>query len=203
MSDLMLDVGQANELKLAFRRAGATPEEVKRMGEGDFMKGVIGLLRGEYTLTPVAKAVVTAIEQLNGTVDVDGSLTPEQALKTCNRKEFVHKDVLSTMPRGKAGAVEIVFVKFGRYIKADSLVEELRQQGLALADPFTLMAWNAVNREFADTHPNTTEWLDDAGKYCYATFDRWNGKRRVDVGRDVDGWSGGWWFAGVRISTVD
>jgi len=62
MSDLMLDVGQANELKYAMRRASATPDEVKRMGEGDFMKGVVGLLRGEFILTPVAKAVVKLLE---------------------------------------------------------------------------------------------------------------------------------------------
>ena len=154
-------------------------------------------------ITPVVKAVDTATEQVTGTVDVDGSLTPEQALKACDRKEFVNQDVLSTMPRGKAGAIEIVFVKFGRYIKANSLVEELRQQGFALTDPFTLMAWNAVNREFADTHPNTTQWLDDAGKYCYAAFHRWYVKRHVLVRRGDDGWNDGWWFACVRISTVD
>lgn len=62
MSDLMLDVGQANELKLALRRADATADEVKKMGEGDFMKGVVGLLRGEFVLTPVAKAVVNLLE---------------------------------------------------------------------------------------------------------------------------------------------
>jgi hypothetical protein len=50
MSDLMLDVGQANELKMAFRRAGATPEEVKKMGEGNFMHLAVALLRGTHDL---------------------------------------------------------------------------------------------------------------------------------------------------------
>lgn len=72
MSDLMLDVGQANELKLAMRRAGFENQDVKRLGEKDFMKGVLGLLRGEYQLTKVAKAVVVVVVLLiqAGTVDI-------------------------------------------------------------------------------------------------------------------------------------
>ncbi len=46
MSDLMLDVGSANELKLAFRRAGWTPDDVKRLGEGDWAAKILPFLRG-------------------------------------------------------------------------------------------------------------------------------------------------------------
>ena len=57
MSDLMLDVGQASELKYAMRRANMTSEEVKRMCEGNFMSNVASLLRNECELTPITKAL--------------------------------------------------------------------------------------------------------------------------------------------------
>ena len=53
MSELMLDVGQANELKLAFRRADFISADVKQLCEGDILKGVRKLLRGEAQIVDV------------------------------------------------------------------------------------------------------------------------------------------------------
>ncbi|MFA6081855.1 MAG: hypothetical protein WC773_00355 [Patescibacteria group bacterium] len=52
-SELMLDVGQANELKLAFRRCGWTNEEIKKLSEGDTLVGVRQVIRGEATIQAV------------------------------------------------------------------------------------------------------------------------------------------------------
>jgi len=46
MSDLMLDVGQANEIKMALRRAKFTSEEVERLSEGNTLAQVRSVLRG-------------------------------------------------------------------------------------------------------------------------------------------------------------
>jgi hypothetical protein len=46
MSDLMLDVGQANELKLAFRRANYTNDDIKRLCEGTVLSDVRNVLLG-------------------------------------------------------------------------------------------------------------------------------------------------------------
>jgi hypothetical protein len=43
---LMLDVGQANEIKLAARRAGATNADLKRLSEGDVFAQILPVLRG-------------------------------------------------------------------------------------------------------------------------------------------------------------
>ncbi|HAS00297.1 MAG TPA: hypothetical protein DEA89_03345 [Candidatus Moranbacteria bacterium] len=53
MSELMLDVGQANEIKLAARRAGATNADLKRLSEGDVFAKLLPYLRGmaEVVLT--------------------------------------------------------------------------------------------------------------------------------------------------------
>ena len=45
-NDLMLDVGQANELKLAFRRAGYSNDEIKQLCEGNTLADVRNVLLG-------------------------------------------------------------------------------------------------------------------------------------------------------------
>ena len=45
-TELMLDVGQANEIKLAARRAGATNTDLKRLSEGDMFARILPVIRG-------------------------------------------------------------------------------------------------------------------------------------------------------------
>lgn len=70
MSDLMLDVGQANELKMAFRRALFSGEDIKRLCEGYLMADVLNLVRGTHRLTQVANALVSV-----GTISVAPTTT--------------------------------------------------------------------------------------------------------------------------------
>ena len=55
MSELTLEVGQANEIKLAARRAGATNADLKALSEGDMFAHILPVLRGW------AKVVVDSI----------------------------------------------------------------------------------------------------------------------------------------------
>lgn len=48
--DLMLDVGQANELKLAFRRADYSNDDIKRLCEGNILADVRRVLLGHATI---------------------------------------------------------------------------------------------------------------------------------------------------------
>ncbi|TSC61732.1 MAG: hypothetical protein G01um101448_131 [Parcubacteria group bacterium Gr01-1014_48] len=51
MSELMLDVGQANELKLAFRHANYTNDEIKQLCEGTILADVHDVLVGRAEIT--------------------------------------------------------------------------------------------------------------------------------------------------------
>jgi hypothetical protein len=53
MSELMLDVGQANELKMAFRRAGYEAGDVKALSEGDVLAQVREVLLGRARIVPI------------------------------------------------------------------------------------------------------------------------------------------------------
>ena len=57
MSDLMLDVGQANELKLAFRRADWSNDDIKRLCEGNVLVGVLSVLRGHATINVIQHVI--------------------------------------------------------------------------------------------------------------------------------------------------
>ena len=67
-TELMLDVGQANELKLAFRRAGYTNAEIKKMSEGDLLADLLPLIRA-YGKTPTVTVPQHLID-----CDVDPSI---------------------------------------------------------------------------------------------------------------------------------
>lgn len=52
-TELMLDVGQANELKLAFRRCGYTNADVKKLSERDILGKLLSVLRGQANIVAV------------------------------------------------------------------------------------------------------------------------------------------------------
>lgn len=92
MSELMLDVGQANELKMAFRRAGYEASEVKRLSEGDILARVREVLLGHAHIVPIelnaeaARGKLTVLPKLThaerfaagGYFWKESSITPER-----------------------------------------------------------------------------------------------------------------------------
>ncbi len=62
MSDLMLDVDQAGELKAAFRRGDWTNAEIKRACEGNFLAQVRKVLLGQAQIVDVVKKVTEVVK---------------------------------------------------------------------------------------------------------------------------------------------
>jgi hypothetical protein len=137
-------------------------------------------------------------------VDVDLSRTLQEALTATGRRPYVNDAVVATMPKGKGGPTEVIFFKprpeayKNGVISDDDVEKEYESAGLKPADSYSVAAVNEADPIFADTHPHGTHWKDADGKWCFATFDRWYGERRVYVDRRDGGWGDDWWFAGVR-----
>ena len=75
MSDLMLDVDQAGELKAAFRRGDWTNAEIKRLCEGDVLSQVRLVIQGSAAI--VVKEEVPKVEvSLDTIIRVDRSVRP-------------------------------------------------------------------------------------------------------------------------------
>lgn len=64
-NDLKLSVGQANELKLAFRRSGWTNDDIKRLCEGDILTNVLRVLRGCASITVIEHVINCYSEPFN------------------------------------------------------------------------------------------------------------------------------------------
>jgi hypothetical protein len=128
---------------------------------------------------------------------VDRSLSQRQVLEATGRKLYVEDDIVETMPNGTGAEIEVHFFNLGCSISDNKLEHEFGARGLVPCDPHTLANVNQDDPAFADDYPNCTHWKDSDGKWCFVSFDRWNGERGVDVRRDHIAWGGGWWFAGV------
>jgi hypothetical protein len=90
--ELMLDVGQANELKLAFRRAGYTNAEIKKLCEGDLLAQLLPLVKGvaEVKTKPASKPVPLLWPIGTVTVPATGKLVArEKFVKDMSRKAAV------------------------------------------------------------------------------------------------------------------
>ena len=63
MSELTLEVGQAVEIKLAARRAGATNADIKALCEGDMFASILPVLRGRAKV--VVNSILTFVHSLH------------------------------------------------------------------------------------------------------------------------------------------
>lgn len=113
---------------------------------------------------------------------------------------YADEKVLKTAPRNSEGTVE--FFTLGKAVTDDKLEKEYASRGLSPADLYTVAAWEEENqqdtRKFLATH-----WKDSEGKWCHATFGRWDGEHNVRVSRGGSGWRGYWWFCGIKKFDID
>jgi hypothetical protein len=128
---------------------------------------------------------------------VDLSLVGMDAVNATGRAFYGDKNVVANMPRATLPEGKLQFFQTGRYTPVGEVDAEYAKRGLRPVDPHTLCAFNAANPEFADTHPNGTQWKDIKGNFCCACFDRSSGERGVFVLQFDVVWGDDWWFAGV------
>ena len=158
------------------------------LSRDDYVGEQVGVLR---------RCVEAVSDLIIRSVDVNRNRTPQEALAATGRVQYVDNDVVNSMPRGKGNTKKVVFFKESRFISDDDLEKKYELRGLVPVDPYSLAAVNEKDPAFADTHPNVTHWKDSNGKWCYAAFNLWDGKRNVNVHRNGHDWYGSWWFAGV------
>jgi hypothetical protein len=157
------------------------------LGSPELAKEQLKLLR---TLVEAESALVTR------TASVDRALSSKEALSATGRALYLNDEVVASWPPATGDSVTMLFYSFSRYIEAGKLDEELAKVGLELVvDPTGLAAINQAYPEFADTHPNATQWKNAAGKFCYALFNRWDGERDVNVDQSDADWRDYWWFS--------
>jgi hypothetical protein len=153
----------------------------------------IALVRGE---------VDAVSEFIYRTVHVDRTLSPEAAVAATRRIQYVNTNVVASMPAGVGDTVNIIWVPFKKGASNKEVVKKLAEYEMILADPFALLAHNALEPDFAVKQPNLTLWQDADGNWCHATCHDSIAKRIVQVNRDYDDWKEDWWVAAVRKSAL-
>ena len=180
--------------------------------------GVDQVLSDQATLTPVAKPtpVVETLASFFSAMKVSktdtevlfqvrikrGKRTGQQLLDLTGRRHYGPSDVPGTMPLigGESEGWEefdFLMYKSGKQTP-DSKVEGTRTSRELTRDLEVQILINATFPEFADQRPNGDSWQDENGNWCFASFDRCDGVRRVDVWRSVDVWDDGGWFGGRK-----
>lgn len=137
------------------------------------------------------------LETFTRRVKVNRRQNKQEALDANGRNQYITKSVVDEMPVEGEEEVEVTFFRVGVWVSADLQDKLCQKQGLD-PDPLAVNQANIDEPALADTRPNTCQWKDAKGNWCYATFDRWRGERGVNVDRSGGGWNGSWWFAGVR-----
>lgn len=141
--------------------------------------------------------------------------TGQKALNATKFSQYVNAEAVSTMPGVLDGEVDVCFFKPKKweythpgYMSHEDLQKALDRRNLE-NNPIAVIAVNKVDRTFADHMHHGAHWKDSAGVWCCITFHnlfrdskRPAKGREVIVCRGVDGFRGGWRFAGVRKSVL-
>jgi hypothetical protein len=139
MSDFMLDVDQAHELKMAFRRGGWTNSEVKKLSEGDILAQVRDVILGRSEIKPVEHVI---------DLDADPFIPPDWKVeehKKGGQVKWSPANVqLYLSPNQK--------VKDGKVIVGNKLREELESKPVFNA--------NLLDYLLANSHLIPEEWKD-------------------------------------------
>jgi hypothetical protein len=170
----------------------------------DVAQRVLGVENlGMMMFTPFRQRAEAVGNLIVRTTKVNRSRSQQEAIEATGRVQYTDRKVVDAMPKGEGDEVEVVFFKpdlsqRNGLISDDDLDKEYELRGLKPADPISVAAVNEADPAFADEEPHGTHWKDAKGNWCYATFNRFSGKRKVYVFRNIYGWSDCWWFAGVR-----
>lgn len=140
-TELMLDVGQANEIKLAARRAGATNTDLKKLSEGDMFAKVLPVIRG------MADVVV-----VNHVIDCDADPFVPDGWKVIEHKKGGH---LKWDP-AKISLYLPEKQRDGKVIEGNKLRKELEKMPVINA--------NVLDYLLANPHLIPEEWK---GKYVF------------------------------------
>lgn len=141
--ELMLDVGQANEFKLACRRAGYTNADIKKLCEGDTLAQFLPVLKGQANIVTTKHIVGNANEVFQVVVDYSQTLSDMIA---SGHYDWVNSDITKEhFPITGNGTVDLTpeLIHFGKSMGTDNVLKDLDSRGLRPATLSELLAFGA------------------------------------------------------------
>lgn len=138
-NDLMLDVGQANELKLAFRRADYSNDDIKRLCEGNVLAGVRRVLLGHAAIMDVEHVIDCDADPFVP----DGWSVEEHQKGGALRWDIETQNDALYLSKGQAGS---------KHIEGNELLKELTEKGVPVLNA------NALDYLLANPYLIPEEW---------------------------------------------
>jgi len=189
-------IGQINDrFATKLRKSGLSAKGVQAVLSapgGKFIDEMVAVFRQHVDAASEISEMIVCV------VEVDYDIPFKEAISATKREEHLNDEVVENAPRNARGKRRVVvcFFPLKEFKNIEEVDKMLKEYGLD-SDPRAVCKVNENDPVFADEHPNNTQWIDNSGKYCYLTFDRWDGERTVSVDRDGVGWDGSWWVGGV------
>lgn len=131
-------------------------------------------------------------------VRVNRSQTPLQALKgMTHHEQYLDEAIVSGIPLGTEEEVTLYFFPIKKEMTCTKYADALESRGLK-PDPIAQATFNNGAPNFADKHPNGTQWQNKSGVFCCAFWRGWGSGHGVYVVQCRDDWDGEWLACGVR-----
>ncbi|MEI6296978.1 MAG: hypothetical protein WCO84_05020 [bacterium] len=133
---LMLDVGLANELKMAFRRAGYTEAEIKEISKGDFLAGALQVLRGQASIVDSEGVLkIGDFDILAPALVGEFDIKKEKGIISCFNTDF--KEQFSQQVVGQREGYRVSFDRLRRDVQSsDFFKPEIRLVDIDLSAVF-------------------------------------------------------------------
>ncbi len=203
MSELMLDVGTANELKMAFRRAGYEASEVKSLSEGDILARVREVLLGRAEIVPIEMVMKPVSQLVHNTFTVPLYLTLAERI-TAGKYDWTNPDIISErFPHNPTtvGDWEFDLISPNNSISSEKAKKEVEVDGWAAAEWEHVLTYGAAFPDEQKKFP-----IIALGSVCEVGGRRYvlglwydgNGKRGVRFCSVVEGFDPFYRFLRVR-----
>lgn len=135
---------------------------------------------------------------------INRSCTPLEAFKVfIHHRKFLNETIINGVPLGTEEEVTLHFFPIKKRMTCAEYVAALESRGLK-PDPMAQATWNEQNPAFVDKYPNSTQWKNEAGKFCYAVWG-WSGDPERIVGVEEEngrGWCDFWFACGQASRTM-
>lgn len=128
---------------------------------------------------------------------INRTLTIKELIDKLGYKQYLNEEVVKTLKNTGPKIGEIEFFKLNKTTTVSEVEKEYQTRNL-VPDLGAVLACLIENPKMLDEKNWIGVQMEDN---CFATFDRWDGERRVNVLRYDDRWDGNYWFAGRRKSS--
>jgi len=160
-------------------------------------------LQGRVLAKELISAVHKRVQIAGGifmiNVKIDRTKSLRELISGFHHYDAVYdEDLIKSAPGGVLTEVDLYFFQFGG-VGCNEVAEKYDELSMVQPDPYLLAWFNKENPSFSKEYPNILTWQDSSGEWCDIRFRHTENGPTVFINHlSSCGYSGGWWYVGVR-----